>query len=204
MSEGIKTVLLGESTIGKTSIVTRLVRDMFTENTNATIGASYSVGKDNKFKDFKFNFWDTAGQERFASIMPMYYRDSKLILLIFDMNRLESIDKMVYYLEKLKAEVHTSFEVIVIGNKMDLVSNVKDIDIIVREKLEEFHSLIGSTDYIYVSTKSGKNFDLLINKLIEKGTMIEHDKDDLFEDDGIINIADPPKKSYLSGCGYCV
>ncbi|MCJ7638168.1 MAG: GTP-binding protein [Nitrososphaeraceae archaeon] len=203
MENGIKTVVLGEATTGKTSITTRLVKDNFTTDLSATIGASFSVGSGKKFGNNKFAFWDTAGQERFAAIIPMYYRDAKLILLVFDMSKLSSIDRLESYLEKLRTGVRHDFETIVIGNKMDLVDNVSEIDKYVREKMEKYNGFIGNTDYIYVSSKTGKNFDLLLNKIIEKGHMILNDNNDDLPDPDIIRVGDTPKSSYFS-CSYCV
>jgi small GTP-binding protein len=200
-NSGIKTVLLGESAIGKTSIVTRLIKQQFVADTSATIGASYQVGLGERFENRRFAFWDTAGQERYASIMPMYYRDARLILLIFDMSRLSSIDKIVSYLVKIKNEAREPFATIVIGNKLDLAvkqgDNIEEIDTYVKEQLKE----IGKEDFVYVSTKTGENFDILLRKLIDKGTMIEESLKPELEDDTIINIEEPTKK-YYSNC-FC-
>ncbi len=202
MSNGIKTVLLGEATTGKTSVATRLVRDEFYTESGATIGASFLVGKGKKFDDMRFSFWDTAGQERFASIIPMYYRDAKIIMLVFDMSNLSTIDRLITYLEKIRTEIRGDFETIVIGNKLDLVDDVDRIDKYVRDKLENFCGIVGSTDYVYVSSKTNKNFDILLKKLLEKGKFILNGEDDLF-DNNIVNIDSTPKSSYTN-CAYCV
>lgn len=203
MSNGIKTVVLGEATTGKTSIVTRLVKEKFTDNTDTTIGASFVIGKNGKFGNFQFDFWDTAGQERFLSLVPMYYRKAEIILLTFDMNRLSSIDRVAYFLDKVKSELTNDFEVIIIGNKLDLVSNIDYVDKQIREKLENFSDIVGSEDYIYISTKTGQNFDLLLNKIVEKGTKIMNTRNSSSEELITLTSAPPSNYSYYS-CGYCV
>ena len=202
MTTGIKTVVLGEATTGKTSIVTKLVKDRFSENTDTTIGASFLVGKNGKFKDFQFDFWDTAGQERFLAIVPMYYKKAEIILLTFDLSKLSTIDRLAYFLEKIKQEVMNDFEVIIIGNKLDLVTNIDEIDRYVRDELDDFTDIIGTTDYVYVSTKTGKNFDLLLNKIIEKGTKIMNLKSANFDNDVITVTYEKPSSFYK--CSYCV
>ena len=73
----IKVVFLGESGVGKTSIILSFTNDTFSENEVQTIGASYTFKKIIRENDeVKLKIWDTAGQERFRSLAPMYYRDA--------------------------------------------------------------------------------------------------------------------------------
>lgn len=202
MTTGIKTVLLGEATSGKTSIATRLVSDKFYSDNEATIGAGFLVGNGKKFNDMKFAFWDTAGQERFASIIPMYYRDAKIVMLVFDMSNLSTIDRLITYLEKIQSEIRGDFETIIIGNKLDLIDDVNGVNKYVRDKLENFSEIVGNTDYVYVSSKTNKNFDILLKKILEKGKSILNGDDDL-SDNNIVNIDSTLKSSYAN-CAYCV
>lgn len=208
MNYGIKTVVLGESTIGKTSLTTRLTRDVFTANTESTIGAAFAVGSGEKFGNHKFSFWDTAGQERYSAIIPMYYRDAKLVLLIFDMSNMATIDKLESYMKRLindNNKNNNKFEVIVIGNKIDLVNvdSIMIIDSYVKDKLSSYNI----KDFIYVSTKTGQNFDLLLKTIIDKGDQIENDSLEEKEkiQTNIINLNLEKDSSYdYYKCSYCV
>ena len=89
----VKVVILGNSGVGKSSIILRFVADNFKSDGEATIGASY-MGKIMQFNDksIKFNIWDTAGQERFHTLAKMYYRDADAAILVYDITNQESFD----------------------------------------------------------------------------------------------------------------
>lgn len=82
-----KVALIGDSNVGKTSLVNKIIKkDQFMSDNN-TIGCAFTslnVSVDGKY-DVKFHIWDTAGQERFHSLVPMYIRDTTLIIIVFDM-----------------------------------------------------------------------------------------------------------------------
>ena len=82
----IKIVVMGDVAVGKTSLVTKTVHDIFEENQKSTIGASFSakivvVQGD----EVKLNIWDTAGQEKYRSMVPLYYKDADAAVLVFDL-----------------------------------------------------------------------------------------------------------------------
>lgn len=202
----IQTVILGEATAGKTSIVSRLVKNSFTENTCSTIGAAFMVGK---FDDLRYDFWDTAGQERYLSLMPMYYRKGDILLLVFDASRLSTIDRLIYYLDKIRNDMVSPYEIILIGNKLDLAKNsTSHINQILEEKFEDFNDIFkNEINCIYVSSKTGDNFDKLILKLKEKGKIMENIKfKDQEEDNKIVTIQSDTASIGIVNkvtCGYC-
>ncbi|NXR23548.1 RAB5B protein, partial [Cinclus mexicanus] len=80
-----KLVLLGESAVGKSSLVLRFVKGQFHEYQESTIGAAFltqSVCLDDT--TVKFEIWDTAGQERYHSLAPMYYRGAQAAIVVYD------------------------------------------------------------------------------------------------------------------------
>ena len=87
----VKVVLLGDSGVGKSSIVLRFVADNFKADADATIGASY-MGKMMQYydKSIKFNIWDTAGQERYHTLAKMYYRDANAAIMVYDVTNPDS------------------------------------------------------------------------------------------------------------------
>jgi small GTP-binding protein len=203
MSKPVSVILLGEATTGKTSVVNRLLKDRFANNTEATIGASFMS---HIFDKTKYNFWDTAGQERFLSLAPIYYRKGEIIILTFDTSSLDTIDRMAYYLYKIRGDIQHHFEVIIVGTKTDLTQHkIEYIDLSVKEKLEDFKDIVKDTDYIYVSSKTPTNFDKLLEKLKEKGRLIKESRYDDVRDD-LVTIYDTEPTSTMSkiSCGYCL
>ena len=102
-----KVVLLGESGVGKTSIISRFINDTFDEGLVTTTGASY-VGKDMVFKDYnnqviKFEIWDTAGQEKYRSLTQIFYKDAAIAILVYDITNEDSFEEIQnYWYEQIK------------------------------------------------------------------------------------------------------
>jgi len=119
-----KIILLGESGVGKTSIVRRLRDKGFTCKGEPTIGLDFSAIYTNitNGKKVKFHVWDTAGQENFRSIIQSYYRGVACACIVLDVSDKESLNEASKWLkayEKFKSPGNNSMPVI-IGNKTDL------------------------------------------------------------------------------------
>lgn len=132
-----KLVLVGDSNVGKTCILLRLIDKNFTENHCTTIGIDFkSVFCDINFNEMKvtkqestdinFNIWDTAGQERFKSITNTYYRGADAIILVYD----ESDKNSVKNLREISKTIHENIEstcpILLLENKVDLKSKTND------------------------------------------------------------------------------
>lgn len=124
---GYKIVLLGDSSVGKTSLVHRFTNDSFNQNTANTIGAAF-ITKNFKSatqnRTVKLEIWDTAGQERYRSLTPMYYRSARVALVCFDLSDIaSSFERVRYWVEQMDLNSSNSepFErrIMVVGNKSD-------------------------------------------------------------------------------------
>ncbi|WFD20643.1 Vacuolar protein sorting-associated protein 21 [Malassezia caprae] len=112
-----KLVLLGESAVGKTSIVHRFVQDDFQENREPTIGAAFLTDR-----IIKFEIWDTAGQERFHSLAPMYYRNAQASVVVYDVTKVASFEKAQSWVKELQRQANPNIVIALVGNKVDLIS----------------------------------------------------------------------------------
>ena len=171
MTENLKMVLLGESCTGKTSIVYRLLHHIFCDITESTIGASFIVLQ---YDNIKYQVWDTAGQERYHSLIPMYYRDSSLVLLVYDINDLQSICKVDYYLEKISSSINKETQIIILGNKLDIVDSLAicHAEELIKSFVGKYPMLKNKIKYITISAKTGENFDNLDQMLQDIGNTI--------------------------------
>jgi small GTP-binding protein len=102
----IKVVILGESGVGKTSIISRFINDTFDEELVTTTGASY-VSKSMKFSDknqvLNFEIWDTAGQEKYRSLTQIFYKDASIAILVYDITNKDTFDELQnYWYEQIK------------------------------------------------------------------------------------------------------
>ena len=92
-----KVVLLGESGVGKTSIISRYVTGTFDEKCESTNGASYSrkqVKLPKIKKEILFDIWDTAGQERYRSLTKFFYKDASIAILVYDVTDEHSFEEL--------------------------------------------------------------------------------------------------------------
>eukprot|EP00919_Chromeraceae_sp_WS-2016_P063874 GHVR01151141.1.p1 GENE.GHVR01151141.1~~GHVR01151141.1.p1 ORF type:complete len:212 (+),score=40.14 GHVR01151141.1:88-723(+) len=118
----VKLLLLGDSAVGKSSLLKRYCDDQFSLQHVLTIGVDFKskiVKSGDKL--LKLQIWDTAGQERFRTITPMYYRSANGIALVYDVTKTETFDNMRFWVKELK-DADENVQKILIGNKVDLES----------------------------------------------------------------------------------
>lgn len=113
--KGNKVVIIGDSSVGKTCIIQQYLNNTFQETTS-TIGACHFQKTIN---DVLVEIWDTAGQERFKSMIPMYYKGAKAIIIVFDVTNVHSFEGAKKWLVEIKANISSSYKVLC-GNKIDL------------------------------------------------------------------------------------
>ena len=151
MSEGIesfKVVLVGESGVGKSSIITQFIDQTFQEDQQSTTGGTFSAKTvicDNS-KVLKFEIWDTAGQERYRALTKMFYKDANAAVLVFDITRKDSFDELKsYWAQQIKESSPPNIILAVAANKSDLI----DKEVVKEEESRAFADELGA---IYVST----------------------------------------------------
>ena len=115
-----KLVFIGNYSVGKTSIIKRILDDSFKDNYESTIGIDYYT-KNIGYKEtiFKCQIWDTAGQERYKSLIPAYLRGASLIFIVYDINKESSLNDVENWINFVKNNCNNP-KMILIGNKSDL------------------------------------------------------------------------------------
>ena len=119
----IKVVLLGESAVGKTSIITRFIENKFKEDIMASISSNFVSKKIDlgNNKSIKFDIWDTAGQEKYRALAKIFYQDSKIVILVYDITNKNSFNELKnYWYEKVKENSSSDVIFAIAGNKCDL------------------------------------------------------------------------------------
>ena len=157
-----KTVLLGETAVGKSSLAVRFVRDQFSEYQESTIGAAFlaqSCTLDNN-EEVRFEIWDTAGQERYHSLAPMYYRGAKAAVVVYDITDRKSFTKAQDWVNELKQQCGPNLIISVVGNKVDLESE-REVDRTVALQYANENSLL----HIETSAKSNINVQTLFQEV---------------------------------------
>lgn len=161
-----KLVLLGDSGVGKTSLVLRYVQGTYGEQ-QSTIGASFMTKKI-ILDDWtvKLQIWDTAGQERFRSMAPMYYRGAGAAVLVYDITSAESFDKVQLWVRELQNNLKNDIVLGIAANKCDMESKM----VVPFEKAQAYANEIGALLF-KTSAKESKGvddlFEAITNRLIE-------------------------------------
>ncbi|KAL2524114.1 Ras-related protein RABA5a [Abeliophyllum distichum] len=116
-----KIVLIGDSAVGKSNLLTRFARDEFYPNSKSTIGVEFQTQKmEINGKEVKAQIWDTAGQERFRAVTSAYYRGAVGALLVYDISRHQTFDSIGRWLNELHTHSDMNVVTILVGNKSDL------------------------------------------------------------------------------------
>ena len=120
-----KILTLGDTTVGKTSIILRFTKENYTQNRLATIGVDFKSKimqiENNRVKVL---IWDTAGQERFKNIASQYYNGGDGAILVFDITNKNSFERISYWLNELNQKKDLNeMALVLVGNKKDLNQN---------------------------------------------------------------------------------
>ena len=177
--EAVKVVLLGESGVGKTCIITQFTEHKFDQSVLSSLSAQF-VSKTIEYIDFgkaiKFDIWDTVGQERFRSMAKIFYKDAKVIIFVYDITSQKSFDALQnFWYNEIKTNCGVTPVIAVVGNKTDLYDDQK-VD---NSTAKEFAKKIGA---IFQLTSAKKNdgipalFDNIGKKYLQPN--YQYDKND--------------------------
>ncbi|XP_071716275.1 ras-related protein Rab11D-like [Rutidosis leptorrhynchoides] len=116
-----KLVLIGDSGVGKSNLISRFTRNEFNLETKSTIGVEFATRSVHvEGKVIKAQIWDTAGQERYRAITSAYYRGAVGALLVYDVTRHATFENIKRWLKELRDHTDPNIVVMLIGNKSDL------------------------------------------------------------------------------------
>ena len=163
-----KLITLGDSGVGKTSILKRFVNQKFDEDMISTIGFGFSsklITLKNGSK-IKFKLVDTAGQENFRSLNNSYLKNAEGIFFIFSHNSRKSFENITYWIDSIKENIQEinnfkNFPAFLIGNKSDLEHKIND------EEIEDFSKENNFSGYIETSAKENINIDKIFQEMGE-------------------------------------
>ncbi|KAG2749662.1 GTP binding protein [Suillus brevipes Sb2] len=156
-----KIVLLGDQSVGKTSLITRFMYDTFDNTYQATIGIDF-LSKTMYLEDrtVRLQLWDTAGQERFRSLIPSYIRDSSVAIVVYDITNRQSFLSTSKWIDDVRSERGNDVIIVLVGNKADL-SEKRQVTI------EEATAKSTQMNIMFMETsaKAGHNVKSLFKKI---------------------------------------
>jgi len=207
-----KIALIGEVSSGKTTLGNYLRTNQFVEE-SCTVGVAFHSFK---LDDKNFEIWDTSGQEKFSSLTTVYYRNASIILLVFDANNIRFEDKLKYYLDetKLKVESSKNYRIIIICNKIDLVSETQLANL--KKRIDKIIIETNSSEcvagYFEISCKKKIGRNDLLSKIIEirseqigietEYSIFDKKNKDQYRNVIVLDYNEETKKSSTSSCCF--
>jgi small GTP-binding protein len=126
----VKVILVGDVSVGKTSIVTQFNTATFDENVDPTVGAVFVAKQvDTSRGTVNLLVWDTAGQERYRSLVPMYSRTAAAAVLVVDVTSMSSFESVGEWYKMLKDTCPPKVKIYVVANKIDLECAIPILDL---------------------------------------------------------------------------
>ena len=168
-----KMIFIGDQSTGKSCILNRFANNQFDEHYQATIGLDFqSKNILIKDQDVRLLLYDTAGQEKFRSLIPMYIRESHIVLFVYDITRKESFDTIPKWFSDVLDIKSNEAVFVLIGNKIDLENERK-------VTFEEGKKFADEKNIIFgeVSAKTGDGFEKLFREHIFELIYIKFKKD---------------------------
>lgn len=154
-----KVVLMGASSVGKTSIVIRFSKNSFTSGQESTIGAAFTSREvDTPQGPVSLHIWDTAGQELYRSLVPKYSHGAQAVIIVFDVTDEESFHDVNSWLNEARSVNGSGIIFVLVGNKCDLTPT---FDL---QKAEDFAEENGMI-YLTASALTGENVDEIFTRI---------------------------------------
>ena len=195
-----KVVLLGETSVGKTSLISRYVNNTFETNSLTTTGASYAyktIHLKQYNKSIKFEIWDTAGQERYRSLTKIFYKNASVAILCYDITKKGSFNEIKnYWFNEVKNNSPNDTVIAIAANKCDLYESEE-----VNE--EEAINYAKSVGVIFFETSAMNSsgiddlFNVIGDKFIDSKYCNEDDSDDKKDCDKKNNDNKKQKENYF-------
>ena len=186
-----KVVLVGDSFVGKTNIMSKYLKNEFHEDSKATVGVEFGSKQFNvEGHSIKAQIWDTAGQERYKAITSAYYKGAKGAFIVYDITRKSSFESIDRWINDVTAVADKKITIVLIGNKSDL----EDQRQVTKEQGEDKANKL-EVAFLETSAFSGENlekaFQMMIKEVYKKchEEMLSEGDGDIIKGGEDINLA---------------
>ncbi|CCF59298.1 hypothetical protein KAFR_0G02670 [Kazachstania africana CBS 2517] len=182
----LKVIILGDSGVGKTSLMHRYVNDKYSQQYKATIGADFLTKEINVDGDrtATMQVWDTAGQERFQSLGVAFYRGADCCVLVYDVTNTKSFENIKSWRDEFLVHANVSspesFPFVILGNKIDIEETKKVISV---KSAQDLAKSLGNIPLFLTSAKSSINVDPAFEEIARSALQQNQNDADAFEED---------------------
>ncbi|SMN22962.1 similar to Saccharomyces cerevisiae YML001W YPT7 Rab family GTPase [Maudiozyma saulgeensis] len=182
----LKVIILGDSGVGKTSLMHRYVNDKYSQQYKATIGADFLTKEVNIDSDkiATMQVWDTAGQERFQSLGVAFYRGADCCVLVYDVTNTKSFQNIKSWRDEFLVHANVSspetFPFVLLGNKIDADDSKK---VVSNKAAQDLAASLGNIPLFFTSAKTAINVDTAFQEIARSALQQNQNDADAFEDD---------------------
>jgi len=165
-NEVLKIVLIGEASVGKTSIIYQFIDKIFQEDLQSTIGGTFNSKsiKCNNNKTLNLEIWDTAGQERYRCVTKMFYKEADVAILVYDITSKSSFEELKnYWVEQVLEASPKNIMLVIVANKSDLIDN-EQVD---EEEARNYAKKVNA-DFFVISAKENNSVNELFKSIAKK------------------------------------
>ena len=165
-NEVLKIVLIGEASVGKTSIIYQFIDKIFQEDLQSTIGGTFNSKsiKCNNNKTLNLEIWDTAGQERYRCVTKMFYKEADVAILVYDITSKSSFEELKnYWVEQVLEASPKNIMLVIVANKSDLIDN-EQVD---EEEARNYAKKV-KADFFVISAKENNSVNELFKSIAKK------------------------------------
>ena len=163
-NNNIKTILVGESGVGKTNLINVCVDQSFEENSLPTNLNSYSeINIEINHKKYTIKLWDTIGQEKLRQLTKIFFKNSKIVILVYDKANKKSFKELDYWNNEVKKLLGDNIILAICGNKIDLDEDYDDVD---EEEAREFAQKINAKFRLTSAKTNPNGFKCFLKELV--------------------------------------
>ena len=160
----IKVILIGESGVGKTNLINVSIGQDFNEQEQTTFSSSF-VEKEFEIdkKLYVLNIWDTIGQEKFRNLTKLFFKDSKIVILVYDKSQIETFTALNYWSNQVKECLGDDIILAIIGNKEDLDESPNDVNM---EEARDYSENLNAKFRLVSAKENPKGFISFLKELL--------------------------------------
>lgn len=191
----IKAIIVGDSCVGKSSLLLKFVDDQFNDVYLSTIGVDFKFRhlmvelERKRHARVKLQVWDTAGQERFRTITTSYYRGAQAVILAFDVSDRNSFNQLEFWLNEIRPHLDSEAVIVLAGLKID----AEKMRVVSKDEANLF-AFTYQLDYWEVSSKTGYNVDALFQSMCREVIRRRMDSHISRHPESIFLLSDKPEK----------
>jgi small GTP-binding protein len=175
----IKVILVGDQGVGKTNLINVSIGLMFNDKEQTTISSSFVIKKIKiNDKTYSLPLWDTIGQEKYKHLTKLFFKESKIVILVYDKSHQETFKKIDFWFNEIKVVLNTDDIVLgIAANKDDIDPNEEDVN---EEKAREYAKSINARFKLTSAKINANGFDnflreLLIDYIKKCGGIVQED-----------------------------